>query len=270
MGVRKPLVSVLMCVHNEEDWVSDAIASICYQDYKNWELVIVDDGSTDGTAEILEKFASAEERIKIVSQKNTGLTRALNVGLEFCSGEYVARMDADNISMRERLEKQVKFLEENPTVALVGSWRIDVLEDGSERVMKLPCSNDDVQRSFVKACVISHSAVMVRARVMKKFRYNEEFRISQDQELWTRIGEYFGLVNLPEVLTKAYYRPKSITRTAKKLEKVLAHLRIRKMAYNRLKCPWWFFLYIPKPILEFLIPTRLIEKYVSLKMRLKK
>jgi len=263
----KPLVSVLMSVHNEERWVMRAVTSMMSQSYENLEIIIVNDGSTDDTLEILKNLQMHDDRIKIVNQENTGLTKALNNGLFHCKGKYVARMDADNIAMPSRIRKQVSFLEDNPDFAVVGSWRIDVLPDGVERLHKVPESNEEIQRTFVKRNCVSHSSVLVNAQTLRLFLYDERFLTSQDFELWTRIGKHWKLANLPEPLCRAYQREKGITSSSNKWRTLKYKLIIHFRAYQRLKCPWWYFIFIPKPIVEFLIPTRLIERYVTWKLR---
>jgi len=263
----KPLVSVLMGVHNEEEWVMNAVTSIIHQSYENLEIIIVDDGSTDNTPNILKNLQMHDKRIKVITQENMGLTKALNVGLKKCTGKYIARMDADNTSHISRIKKQVEFMEANPNCAVVGTWRKDVFEDGSERILKLPVKDKYIKLALVKTCVISHSSVMMKAVIVKSLKYNQKFRVSQDYELWTRIGKNCELRNLGEILTTAYHRETSITRTTKILEKLKYNLLIRIYAYSRLKCPLWYFVFIPKPIVEALIPDSLIKKYVDWKMR---
>jgi len=265
--MKQPLVSVLIGVYNEEDWVMQAVESIMHQSYDNLEIVIVNDGSTDGTLEILENLQKHDKRIKIINQENTGLTKALNNGLKHCKGDYIARMDADNVSLLNRIKKQVAYMEAHPDCIVCGTWRRDIFPDGSSRDLKLPIKSKNIKRALVKTCVISHSSVMAKGDLLRAMKYNEKFRVSQDYELWTRMGKHWNLGNVGEILTEAHHRKTSITRTTKVIEKLKYNLLIRVYAYLRLDCPWWYFIFIPKPIVEALIPDSLIKKYVDWKMR---
>lgn len=255
-----------MSVYNEEEWVSKAIDSMLKQTYKNFEFIIVNDGSKDGTLAILNKYAKKDKRIKVINQTNTGLTIALNNGLAKCSGDYIARMDADNLSAPKRLEKQVKFLESHKDYALVGSWREDVFLD-SKRILKLPTSNDDIKKGLVRTCMISHSSVLIRTKIMKKYKYDPKFRTSQDYDLWVRIAKKYKLANLPEVLTLAYYRSNSITRTKSLIKALNFGINIRFKAYIGLKVPFWYIVFIGMPFFELFLPKKLIKWYVDWRMR---
>src|ERR1039457_5253114 len=125
-------ISVLMAVYNVEAFVAEALASIQTQTYSDIEMVVVDDGSTDGTLRIVEKIASSDSRIKVVcAGRNLGLPLALNLGLTFCQAPFIARMDGDDIALPTRLEKQLYFLEANPDIALVGCAYSSIDQYGS-------------------------------------------------------------------------------------------------------------------------------------------
>jgi len=254
------LVSVLMSVHNEESWVEQAAKSILAQDYTRFKLVIIDDGSTDKTPTILKRLAK-DRRVKVIRQRNNGLTKALNNGLKHCTGTYIARMDADNIALPTRIREQVAFLKQHPDHALVGTWREERYPDGTRRVRKFPVTNAALQRGLVRACMISHSSVMIRADILKKYKYDEQYRTSQDYELWTRIGKGHKLANLSKVLTIAYQRPGSITRRKKKWETLKTKLKIHWQAYKNLDCPWWSLIWLLKPFVEVIIPRNILRVF---------
>ena len=143
-------ISVLLPVYNVEPYVADALTSIQSQTFSDIEIVVVDDGSTDGTLRIVEQFASTDGRIKVVrSTRNQGLSAALNLGLTYCRAPFIARMDGDDIALPERLEKQLNFLEQTPGVALVGCASIQIDQSGRPipglRIARKPEEKDIAQ-----------------------------------------------------------------------------------------------------------------------------
>src|SRR4051812_26679567 len=122
-----PTVSVLMAVYNGEQYLREAVNSILSQTFKDFEFIIIDDGSTDRSPELLASYARADSRVKLISRPNKGLTKSLNEGLHAARGEFVARMDGDDISLPERFERQVSYLREHPEVVLVGS-RVEFID----------------------------------------------------------------------------------------------------------------------------------------------
>ncbi len=196
----QPKVSVLMCVYNDQEFVGQAIESVLAQTYQDFELVIVDDGSTDGTAEILTGYARQDGRIRIFSQANAGTTVAANCGLLQCRGVYVARLDSDDISLPHRLEVEVNFLDRHPDIALVGGgieW-IDV-QGRVVGVRNIRASSP--QKVLRHRCIYQQSDVMFRREVVLSLGgYREKFHNAQDYDLWLRISEVGGIAKLMDVL----------------------------------------------------------------------
>ena len=127
-----PKISVLMCVYNDEDWLKNSIDSIVNQTFTDFEFVIVNDGSTDNSLEIINSYS--DDRIRIINnEENLGLPKSLNRGLNLCKSELIARMDADDISMNNRLEKQYKYLKKNKEIALIGGQAEYIDSDGSKK-----------------------------------------------------------------------------------------------------------------------------------------
>ena len=260
-------ISVLMGVYNEEKYVGQAITSILNQTFDNFEFIIVNDGSTDNTLKILNDYAQKDNRIRIINQtNNTGLTKALNNGLQYCDGKYIARMDGNDMAHATRFEKQIHFLEKNKDYAVVGTWREEFWPDtGKKRRVTLPTKNKDLQRTLVKGSCIGHSTTMIRGSILRDYKYNEYFKNSQDNELWARIGKKYKFANLPEVLTQISRIKGSITDSKKILRNLNYQIRIRYKAYKNLDCPWWYFVYIFKPIIEAIAPKKLVQFYINLK-----
>ena len=262
----RPMISVLMSAYNEEDWVEEAIDSILKQTYEDFEFIIVNDGSTDDTAEILASYEKRDNRITVINQENKGLTKSLNKGLKHCSGKYVARMDANDIALPTRFEKQASFLEEHPDHAVIGTWREEFWENqDKKRSVHFPTRNQIIQRTLVKYCCLGHSTTMMRTSVLKDLQYNESYDLGEDYDLWTRIGESHKLANLPDDLMLIRRIPGSITTSKNKWKNFKYQMRIKLNAWLRLQTRWWDIIHIVRPIIVLLLPSKLVDVYVDWK-----
>ena len=199
----RPKVSVVMSVYNGEKYLREAVESILNQTFKDFEFIIVNDGSTDKTEEILESYV-VDERVKIISQENLGLTKSLNKAIRFSKGEYIARMDADDISHPNRLELQTAFLDQFNDVAIVGTACYQIDEDGNLiKTVQKPIQDDEIKANIFMESPFIHGAVMCRRKSLEKIGwYREKFKYSQDYDLWLRAAENFRLHNLPTILYK--------------------------------------------------------------------
>lgn len=221
MNKLKPKVSVLMCVYNGEAHLRAALESILEQTFTDFEFVIVDDGSTDSSWQMLTEYSREDSRITLIrNQENIGLTKSLNKGLKLAEGEYIARQDADDVSFPERFKKQVAFLDRHSEVVLVSC---DI-----ERINAEGCPIGKFQRGCQPELVFwyllfynrlaGHSQVMFRREsVMNIDGYCENYRYSQDYELWCRLVETGKIVILPEVLLQQRFHSQRVS-VAKKLE----------------------------------------------------
>jgi glycosyltransferase involved in cell wall biosynthesis len=200
----KPLISVIIPCYNAALYVEQAILSIMNQTYKRLEILCTDDCSTDSTLFILEKLASKDCRIRIIRHtENKKLIFTLNELVQASTGDFIARMDADDISLPERLEKQIEFLQQNSDISFCGtnSWHID--EDGKKiGKSRLPLTSEDNRFFLPFYSTFYHPTVMARAEVFKKNRYSPDFVHVEDYELWCRLIFEKGLkgVNLKERL----------------------------------------------------------------------
>lgn len=207
-----PQLSVIMSTYNNASTVGDAVASILGQSFPDFEFILIDDGSTDNTGAILSGFA--DQRLKLLrNDTNIGLTRSLNIAIAISSGRYLARQDADDISMPQRFEKQFRFLDTHPDVALLGTARATLDNSGNIiATTKLP-EHPDYNR-FLKSNCLVHGSIMLRREVMEKVGgYNEDFRLSQDYELWLRIARTYRIANLLEPLYGVRRHSERITLT---------------------------------------------------------
>jgi glycosyltransferase involved in cell wall biosynthesis len=213
----QPLVSVLLPVYNGGAYLAEAIESILSQTYLNLELIVINDGSTDGSAETIKKFA--DPRIRLFHQKNQGLADALNRAVSVAFGAYLARQDADDVSFPDRIDKQVRFLENNADYGMVGTWS-EIWEEQkkTERGHRHPCDNNILAFNLLFDSYFVHSSVMIRKSVfdMVGLYSVKHSRQPEDFELWSRIlrNGRFKFANIPEVLVSYRELPHSICRTA--------------------------------------------------------
>lgn len=212
----KPDISVIMSVYNGETYLKEAIESVINQTFKNWELIVINDCSTDSTAEILLELASKDERVKVhPNEVNLKLPTSLNKAISLCEGKYIARMDADDICLPDRLEKQFKFMEENSDVAL-SSCRFMTVKNGVYMSGGAGgrCDNNALRAMLLVANPILHPGVICKAEVMKKFNYDTTLTCTEDLELWTRmVMENQKIEILPECLLIYRLHDKQITST---------------------------------------------------------
>lgn len=202
------LVSVIMGVHNEkEEYLKCSIESICNQTYGNLEFIIIDDASEVKCGEMLDKMASDNPIIKVIhNAKNLGLTKSLNIGLDQAKGEYIARMDADDYSVPDRIKKQVAFMEEHEDIAICGSG---VISFGDKQAFMSPWdgfSNEEAQCYLFFSSTLCHPSVMIRKEFLdsNNIRYDESFKKGQDYDLWERCSIVGKLAVMKEVLL--FYR----------------------------------------------------------------
>lgn len=226
-----PFVSVIMSVYNEpEEWLRESINSILGQTFVDFEFIIVNDNpEREDNRRVLGECVRRDERVIVLhNEKNIGLTRSLNRGLEVARGKYIARMDADDISLPVRFEKQVSFLEEHLDIGVCGA---NIQFFGSKKgEQKYPEQDEDCflfQRS-----PFAHPVVMIRASVLKDngLLYNPDFRYAQDYELWSRMQGMTHFHNLQEVLLKYRVTDKQITRKNNREQQLLA-AKIRRKGF---------------------------------------
>lgn len=188
------LVSVIMTAKNEAGTIASAILSILKQTLDNFELIVVNDGSTDDTEQILNAFK--DRRIRIVSNRiNKGISWSRNLAITMAQGKYIAIFDADDVSAPNRLETQTVFLEMNPDVALCGSWGILKSATRNE-LFKQPATYQEILSSICKTNPIINSTVMARARIFKNYLYNESLARHEDYDLFLRLAQKEKIVNI--------------------------------------------------------------------------
>lgn len=202
----RPLVSVIIPCYNASKYVEQAVRSVMEQTYQNLEIICCDDCSTDNTLEILEKLAVEDSRITIVkNDSNLKIVKTLNKLIGLAQGKYIARMDADDISLPERIEKQVSFLESNPEYGLCGTnaWHID---ENGKKIGKsyLPVTHEENKFYLAYYSTFYHPTIMLRSCIYKNSFYSDDFLYAEDYELWCRLifEENIKAINLLEKLFK--------------------------------------------------------------------
>lgn len=263
---RVPKVTVLMPVYNGEKYLKEAIDSVLAQTLKDFEFLIINDGSTDKTQEILESYG--DTRIRLFRQSNKGLTRSLNKGIQLSRGEYVARMDADDIALPERLEKQVTFLDERPEIGVVGSFHCEVSASLHKSIVKkFPTDDSAIRKTLMKENPFSHPTVMMRKKIFVRaslYNEDEKYKYVEDYELWFTLFKVCKFANIQEALVVKRFVPTgtSIANDDVQLRNAF-YLRVK--AVNEGCFPWWYRMYLIKPFIAYKTPVglrRVIRKYV--------
>lgn len=201
MITQNPLISVIMPVYNGELYLKEAIESILAQTFADFEFIIIDDGSTDNTADIINSYK--DQRIKYFrNDVNQGVAKSLNKGLETAQAEFIARMDADDISLPSRFQKQIEYLNEHLEIGVLGSWTQFIDEKGDFiSLLSPPTSHAVIVWALLFANCMTHASVVFRRKLIKEIGgYTQDALYGEDYHLWVRMGRITRLANLDEVL----------------------------------------------------------------------
>lgn len=256
-----PKVSVIMGVYNQAGSLPRALASIRGQSFDDWELVVVDDGSTDGTWAILKEMAETDHRVVIERNKrNVGLAATLNRCIEFAEGEFLARHDGDDYSLPDRLNKQVRFLECHPDTTVVGTHAF-LYREGSAPWGALRYPEIPLRRDWVKGPMVAHPTVMMRKKdIVHLGGYNPAARRLQDYELWLKLLENGHTIrNIPETLYSLHWDLSDYGR--RRFRYRLQDSRLKLRAVRSLGLSAVNYIYLAKPIVAGLIPPSLVYWY---------
>ena len=254
-----PKISVVMAVHNGERYMQQAIESILAQTFSDFEYIIVDDGSSDQTLGILQEYAQRDQRILILQNSNNqGLTKSLNKGIRASQGEYIARMDADDISHPDRFKLQIAFLNANPNAGLVGSWYIKIDERGKELWRKeLPVDEKQLRAQLIRSNPLPHASLLLRRQALEKVGlYDESWKVSQDYELLFRMSWKWNMGVVPAFLLFSRVSSSSVTNTRNR-QQVLAALRARRKAIQRGQYSRFAYLYFFLVLPSLVVPVSL-------------
>jgi len=207
-----PTISVIMSVYNGEKYLSEAISSVLSQDFSDFEFIIIDDGSTDKSLEIIKSFN--DNRVKVISRENRGLIESLNEAIFLSAGKYIARMDADDICLSNRFSAQLKAFDDSE-IAFVGSWATKINESGEELGLMSypPLEYKKIKSFFIKHNPFIHSSVMIRKAVFDTVGiYDSKYKHAEDYELWSRVLRRFKAINISEPLIKYRINNSGVTK----------------------------------------------------------
>lgn len=250
-----PKVSIVTSVYNGQFHLEETIKSILSQTFFDFEFIIIDDASTDKTKDILQTFSIKDPRIRIIkNEKNLGLTKSLNIGLKTSKGEYIARIDSGDLSDPNRLNTQVKFLDENKGHVLIGTWT-RVIDDNDEVLgeMKYPTESERLKKALINHNPIVHSSIMFRKYIAQEAGfYNEDFKYAQDYEFYFRISSLGKIANIPEFLTFYRKTPNSITGKKNKSQTLFA-IKARISAIKRGQYGIFSYMYLIKPFVGYVL-----------------
>jgi glycosyltransferase involved in cell wall biosynthesis len=213
-----PLISVVMPVYNTARYLHSAMRSILDQTFRDFEFLVYDDASTDGSRQIAEQFAAQDPRVRVIASEKVGYVPLLRRGVEEARGEFVARMDSDDIALPTRFEKQVAFLREHPEVVALGT-RVLQIDPDDYPICELSdtrFTHDEIEQDLLhrRGIALLHPSMMMRREaVLRVGNYRLEMHPSEDIDLFLRLAEIGKLANLPEVLLKYRRHPGSVCGT---------------------------------------------------------
>lgn len=257
-----PLVSIVMPVYNGELYLLECINSIRQQSINCWELIFINDGSTDNTLEIIKQFEYFDSRIRIFDfPTNKGLSECLNFGIQLAKGKYIARMDADDVMQPDRLKRQLDFLELNENYGLVAS-NLELINAEGLTIGEISCPNSDteIKKMLLKRNPFAHPSVMMRKTLLMNFGniYSKKFPHCEDYELWIRLSTKTKFYCLPEKLLR--YRMHSMQITSSKSRKVnFDVLRLKLFSIIRGNLPLWAIIYLYIPLAHLIIPNSILK-----------
>jgi glycosyltransferase involved in cell wall biosynthesis len=215
-----PKVSVIIPVYNREKYVGEAIDSILAQSFPDFEVLLVDDGSTDNSVELMRSYT--DPRVRLVrNERNLGIPKTRNRGVQLARGDYIAILDSDDTASPDRLAKQVAFLDRHHDCVLVGSWAALMDEKGQalKRGKRRYVSPGEVKSHLLFHCWLPHSSVMARAATLRAYGYREQYVVCSDFDLFVRLARKYKLGHLPEPLVRQRVHVGRITRERIQLTK---------------------------------------------------
>jgi glycosyltransferase involved in cell wall biosynthesis len=260
--MKKPIISIIMPVFNASEFLSKALESVLWQTYSNWELICVNDNSIDNSLQILKAFAKKDKRIKILSNsRNRGIGYSLNKALKQVKGDFIARMDADDIALPDRLEKQLTLLKANPDIVACGGQAAII--DPSDNIIaykKFPTQYPKLYKMIMKVVPIQHPILMTRAKVFKNYRYLETISTAEDVDLLFYILEKGKIANVNSIIY--LYRKSNLSNGYHDLKKTFfitfktRLLAIKKYHYK--PTLWGILCSIMEFIIVGMLPSRVI------------
>ena len=259
-----PKVSILMSVYNNELTLQETLDSIFSQSFKDWELIVVDDCSTDGSSKILYEAKSSYSNISIINNtQNIGLTKSLNKGLLKCLGIYIARIDADDLWDKDKLLKQVEFIDKNNDYGLIGTKSSIIGVNGMLlEYRKLDVeSNSQLKNVMIKFNPFEHSSVLFKKKLARQLGgYNETYEYAQDYHLWSTMMTHCKFYKIPELLTFIRLSDNSLSSLNHRHQKKNS-IRIKYLIFLNNKRFFIFLIYALKDLLSLILPFSFLKFY---------
>jgi len=224
-----PKISVILPVYNAEKYLDESLGSVLNQTFRDFEVLAIDDGSSDNSLSKLTLAAENDSRIRIIkNEKNLGLVDTLNKGIDTANGQYIVRMDADDICMPIRFERQVLYMDSKPNIGIAGSW-VNFFEK-SNYIVKVPETHEQIKARLLFRSPIIHPSTIMRTETLSKhsIKFRKEYAVGEDYAFWVEALDYTEIANIPEVLLK--FRISDDSFTIRKRSK-----EARALSYNCLK-----------------------------------
>ncbi len=239
MNKNKPLISVIMPAYNAEPYISAAIESVLAQTFKRFELIIIDDSSTDKTLTIIKSFAKKDKRIRVLANKaDRNIGRVLNKGIDFARSNIIARMDADDVSLPHRFKEQFALLNSSKKMAVVG-LNIEIIDLAGKHIAwrSYPSDSKEMKKCLLRYSPFAHPGVMFKKDMFEKVgKYNTAYSPTEDLDLWFRLGKRYSFGSIPKTLLQyRMYERSSSHRMIKSLEMMVFKIRfeaIRRYGYR--------------------------------------
>ena len=258
------LVSIICPTYNwKKEWLSEAIDSVISQSYEDWELIIINDASTNDIESTILEYAKKDKRIiYIKNEENLKLTNTLNKGLELAKWKYIARIDDDDIWVDpDKLQKQVDFMEQNPDYGLCGTSVITIDQEGNEIAKQKSRTTDlEIRKAILQSNQLAHSSIIIRKEVLDQVGvYDPGFNMAEDYELWCRIGRVSKFYNLPDYCLKYRINLNSVSNKNRRRQLRLA---FKAFWINRKYYPNFWKALIFRSI-DYILPQKLTQKILS-------
>jgi glycosyltransferase involved in cell wall biosynthesis len=226
-------LTVIMPVYNGEKYLKEAVDSVLSQTFTDFDLLILNDNSSDATASILEEYAKKDDRVVVVTKtSNEGPANLRNEGIEKANTPLIALLDADDIALPTRFEKQIIVLEADNELALCGTW-FTIFGDKKEKVIKHAVEHDDLKVQFLHSCGLGNSTVMFKKSAIKDLRFEHEYVPAEDYGLWSEFIANSKFYNIPESLVRYRWHPGNISQTKEENLRI-AEVTIKKRQLTRL------------------------------------
>lgn len=251
-------ISILIVIHNEEKFIDQCLKSIADQTFQDFEIICFDNGSTDGSLEKISKWQQKfglDKFTLIKNKENIGLTKALNIVLKKANGNYIARLDPDDFWEKEKLEKQIDFMEKNPEYGIIGCNHINIYKNNdTKKNIILPKTHQEISQKLFRRNPFAHSCILAKTDLLRNVDgYNEKIRYGQDYELWLRCFPKTKFYNIQEFLCiRSVDGGISVKKqNAQMWQSIKTRIKyIKSYKYN-----WKNYLYLLEPLLVILTPN---------------